>query len=621
MKRFLFMAGALACWAATPAAAATWEGDVTSVWPNAGALCIELPENRSRHVSQMCFGLLGLKWQIGTFGGSPLASVATKWDLQPTIFLRGDDNAGLGRPLGAFSPAVQDAFKGISITGIELAVNVLPDGDAAAVGFGLLPHEGNLADAGDPYPGSSPSAYSWDSFFVSMSEGDACQYTKDAGGNPVYLAEDVAKTVMKDGFKLANLSACGASFSGLGPFSSALEKSCEAWASDTKREACRAKRKTASASSDASASGQLARAKVPKGKPEAPAKPVSAQGNELSNLDRLLAGVEVPDAGRSGQPGNTQEPTAPDTAPKKNLEVLLSDVEGGYAETVEKQQTAAANEAAAAELKRCQSLVNKFDREVEKYEDFLDRGSNAGFEPGKEGRCSAITTAMYEYYNANAAYPINAYSSFFPGWEGMKSYAEDIDACVSGRRAKFKRLKNSVARLKLNSCAFEGSTPAQQLSSLEKSIERTNQAFLDEADRAMEIHYVWMNAVARADAASAARFNQQLYNSIGNIGTHLQNLGNFDASTFQEYRSTTKSRTITTSRTVTTTTTTTPRAGGQTNAPLVIDQGTLAGADCTSITNAAEQTRCLNEAHGRAMEQNRARTGGGGVGDTTAKTQ
>lgn len=627
MRRLLTIAGLLASWAATPVQAATWEGEVTTAWPNKGALCIQLPENRSKHVSQLCFGVLGLKWQIGTFAGSPLSSVATKWDLQPTIFLRDDDNAGLGRPLGVFSPAVQNAFKEISMTGVDLAVNVLPNGGAAAVGIGLLPHEGNLGDAGGPYPGNAPSAYSWDQFFVSMAEGDACQYAKDAGGNPVYLAEDIAKTVMTDGFQLANLSACGASFSGLGSFSRALEKSCEAWASDDKRAACTAKDNIAEAETPDAEKQQAAEAQeqpqsrlgqiyIPPAKPKVPPRP--APEPTLSNLDNLLAGIDEPTGGTENRVLHLDGES---TAPKKGLEALLSDVEGGYAETVQKQQVAAANTAAAAELKRCQSLVRKFDREIEKYEDFLDRGSRVGFEPGKEGDCAVLVKGMYEFYETNAAYPVHAYTSLPPGWEGFKSYAEDINACVQGRRSKFKQLKSSVAKLKLDTCTFEGTTPAQQLTSLEQAVGRANNAFREEVSRAMDMHAVWQTAVAQANAASVARFYQRLNNSVGNIGNHLQNLGNFDSMAMQEYRTTTKMRTITRSRTTTTTTTVGGIPSGQTNAPLTMDQGTRSGGECFSITNAAQQTRCLNEAHGRAMKQNRARSSSGGSGDTTAKTQ
>lgn len=301
MKRQLLVAVALTG-ALSTAVAQTWDGELTTVWPNFGALCVELPEERSRHVSQLCFGLLGLKWQIGTFGDSPMSINAMKWDLQPLVFLRDDDNAGQGRPIGAFSPDVQAAFKEISLTGIDLAVNVLPNGGAAAVGFGLLPHEGNLREAGAHYPKNAPSAYSWDDFFVTMPEGDACAYSKDAAGDPVYLAENVGRSVMKDGFKLANLSACGASFSGLGSLNTALKKSCEAWASDTNQQECHVKQKAKSApektdNKDTSQkSAAAAEASKSKPKPEAAKpKPKKVAEPKVTELDNLLAEIDAPD--------------------------------------------------------------------------------------------------------------------------------------------------------------------------------------------------------------------------------------------------------------------------------------------------------------------------------------
>ncbi len=617
MRRRLLMAGALACWAATPAGAETFEGEATTAWPNTSALCIELPENRSTHVSQMCFGILGLKWQIGTFAGSPLASVATKWDLQPTVFLRDDDNAGLGRPLGAFAPEVQAAFAEISITGIDLAVNVLPNGGAAAVGFGLLPHEGTLDGAGAPYPGRSPSAHSWDDFFVAMPEGDACAYAKDAGGTPVYLAEDVARTAMKDGFTLANLSACGASFSGLGAFSRALEKSCEAWASDEGRDACKTKGNTVAA---------------------APTSP--APKRKVTNLDRLLSDVDEPAGGTEevadtdtpqskkslemlladvdAPTGGTQEkPEAP--KPKKSLEMLLSDVEGGYAETVEKQQIAAANVAAAAALKQCQANVREFDRQVSKYVTYVDRyADHAFYEADEAGDCSGLVRDMYHYYDSWSIAPDRVnYTYHGPGYFGDS--ARFIKACVGTRRSKLRALKNSISSLDFSSCVFDGATPMDQLVALEQSVEEGNLAYLREASAAWDAHQVALAAEARADAqaASLSSVYQYMYNSANSMSSHLQSLNSFDTTAIEAYRATSKNRTVS----VSTATSPKTQPSGQTNQPLVINQGTLAGGHCASIADAAQQTRCLNEAHGRAMDEIRARGGSGGGGSTTAKTQ
>jgi hypothetical protein len=134
---------------------------------------------------------------------------------------------------------------------------------------------------------------------------------KRCGRQSGYLTEDVAKSVMKDGFRLANLSACGASFSGLVALNTALKKSCEAWASDDKRQACQSKKPTAKvepetpkvaeaegkkiAKNPEGQLGRLAKAVPPKAKPKVPPKP--APEPKVTQLDTLLAEIEKPDQG------------------------------------------------------------------------------------------------------------------------------------------------------------------------------------------------------------------------------------------------------------------------------------------------------------------------------------
>ena len=134
---------------------------------------------------------------------------------------------------------------------------------------------------------------------------------KRCGRQSGCLTEDVAKSVMKDGFRLANLSACGASFSGLVALNTALKKSCEAWASDDKRQACQSKKPTAKvepetpkvaeaegkkiAKNPEGQLGRLAKAVPPKAKPKVPPKP--APEPKVTQLDTLLAEIEKPDQG------------------------------------------------------------------------------------------------------------------------------------------------------------------------------------------------------------------------------------------------------------------------------------------------------------------------------------
>jgi hypothetical protein len=934
------LAGLLSGALAAPVAASTFEGEVTSVWPNTSALCVEIPKKRSKHVSQMCFGLLGLKWQIGTFAGSPLASIATKWDRQPMIFLRDDDNAGLGRPIAAFSPEVQEAFKKISVTNIDLAVNVLPNGGAAAVGFGLLPYAGNLRDAGAPYPGNMPSAYNWDNFFVAMPEGEACAYSKYGDGDPVYLQESVAKTVMTKGFKLANLSACGASFTGLSALNTALRKSCQAWASDAKRKECQATGKVSDASSpersDESAAngtgqqmGQLGQISPPKRKPKVPPRP--APKPPFSNLDKLLARVDAPDAGtldngkapaaapttmveevqaitrpaysiqtsqapstdagsfnivgewvdlqsrggksaasdnhivfkkdgtfldyendysngrvhrgtwkktgetkiqvtlkrtndreanilqidvsapdqitfgtmkfarrmasdiqnvvggwteidgglsdddykdhqltirpdgstkfeffwvayksrkasegtirargahrfyvnarllsdlhfvlkdpnhielyvkrpnsrnaifrrdkpRDAMPKNVQksqstsahikpnkesgdrlegllagidEPSggAQKTAePTKGLEALLSDVEGGYAETVQKQQIAAVNAAAIAEAKRCASLADKFDAKVSRFEYFLkDRPS--AFDDGKGGgNCSGLVEDMYQHIDDGSYDPSHYYYSGNTARGYLGRMGGWINNCVRERKSKLSQLKKDVDEIDLAGCEFGGASPKKQLAALAKAVGRGNKAYAKEASKAKKINAAWTEAADNSRNRSWAKFYLELGAKVGDVDDLLSDIGKFDDSALKDYYASKKTRTVTATQPAPSASTRSDNntasfsypevrdiegqrlmvpghclhvstlaalnackgsgasaGSGQTNSGIVIDNGDLDVSKlCLGLTG-GKKTRCLNETLARRAAERRAKNPPSkSTGGTSAITQ
>jgi len=615
------VAGGIVLAASTDVAAAQSDqsGEISRSWPALEALCVHLSETRSRYVSRICFKEVSVRWRVSGFGGSPLVNTSVRWDRHPAIWLHGDETNAAGRPLGTFSEAVQSAFEGVSLTGLDLAAAVLPSGGNAQ-GVGLLLHPGILPGAGGDYDGNMPSSFNWDSFLVDMPEGNACAYSRKEDGTPVHLPGDIGQAILADGFHLNNLHVCGASFAGLVGLNTALQRSCEASASESENQACRqgkpdaktVEAETPDEEGGASLDDLLQGLDEPPDTQTDAAQVAAVDGS--ADLDELLAGLD-------GDPPPSQDGSQSATPAAKagDLDSLLADAESGYEALLQRREEEAMLQAALDAENLCQSRAEQFDNTVANFVEWLGENMGSSFsfdvDPNYGGSCGNMIEEMTEEIEWKSRDPGLHYFPGNPGRGAIGRYADQLAACRDARQERLNAFREEIAQIDFSECSFgDGGDPKDQIAGIVEAVEDENDNLDDQVRHAHEIDRAFIAAGDQSASQMSASFYRDMTSNLSRFDLDLDDLVTRRSDAFTKYREWQTKRSVTMRSTTTTTATARPR--GQTNPPLVIENGVLC-----NMTDPAARQACLQ----RNRPQPQADMGGAKSGkcgyETCAKTQ
>lgn len=551
--------------AAETAQAAEYKGELKRVSSTGEGLCIPLEASSSPLLKQICLKRLMVKWAFQNHGAAPTMRAQIRWELSDTLHPR---NGG-ERDLSSYPHTFQSAYKSLRLSDLHLAAFIYPGLHSAPdnflsntdnLGVGINFSSASLGSSGEAYSFSEPQGLDWGHLFVDAPGYSACKDTA-----PVYLPEDVAKGLVRDGLDMSGLRICSAAAKGAEILTAAL------------------------------------------------AKPEPTKKDEGLSFDDLLAGAD------------REASTVPaiETAPTDavaDLDVLLDGVEDALAENERQREIQRVEEArqkviaeAEAEQKRCLSRAEGIDRAVEHFiEDMEDQGEPAigdGWEFG--GGCQHAFEQMEDVVDSVSSFGPGIYISGNSIYGSMARISEDFGFCIAYRRDAIKELRRDVAAIDLEGCAFEGGDPKQDIEPVIEAVESEHAALRRAAQHALSLDAKFK----RGGQESMAAMTRSIWG--GSNGGSVMDLGkgfSHESPVYESYKAQRSERKLKPRPAPSFSYPKPGQARGQTNAPMVIDNGTL----CNQV-NAAERNACL--AANKPKPAPRAASKGKCGYETCAKTQ